>query len=92
MPPCNLGDEAAQRMVHVGERLAWTWVRKEGNEIDWVALLQRHPYFRLALEAADAWPVPGARIKDDDRPTRPGWRGRVTVAVPDAVPSGSVTV
>ena len=50
---------------HVGERLRARRVGGEDAEVDRVPAVQRDADLALALEAADAGAVPGARIDDD---------------------------
>src|SRR5579863_899 len=64
-------NEPAQSMKHIGDRLALARLRKEGDEIDRIPLMQGNADFRLALEAADARALTGTRIDNDDR--RLGW-------------------
>ena len=65
--PAHLFDEATQRVQHVGESLAGTRLGIEHHEIDRMPRVQRHPHFRIALEAADTGTVAGARVDHDDR-------------------------
>src|SRR6266516_7094500 len=67
MAACHFSDEPAQRVEHVGDRLAWARLRKEGDEVDRIPFMQGNAHFRFALEAADARAMPSTWIDDDDR-------------------------
>ena len=67
MPFGDFLDEAAQRTVNIGEGLPLFGFGKEYDEIDRVALMHRNAHLAVALEAADARAVAGARVNDDDR-------------------------
>jgi hypothetical protein len=69
MASYNLGDESAQRVMNVRQRLFLTRLHVVRHEIDGVALMQRHPNFRVPLETTNTGAMPGARVKDDNRPT-----------------------
>ena len=53
------------------DRLPWHGLGQEADEVAGVTRLQGNADLALGLEAADARPVPGARIDDDER-TLPG--------------------
>ena len=56
--------------MHVRQRLTRHGLGIEDHEIDRVAFVHRHADLAVALEPADARPVPGARINDDHRRLR----------------------
>ena len=79
----DFGDKIAQGIVYVGQRLSWHRLGKEDHEIDRMALVHSHADFAVVLEAANARPVPCARIDDDDR------RFRLVHAILPAIVSDS---
>jgi hypothetical protein len=52
-------------LAYIRQRLFRLGFREENDEIDWMAIPQADANLGLALEAADAAAVPGARIDDD---------------------------
>ena len=77
--PGDFLDEAAQRMVNIGEGLPLFGFGKEYDEIDRVALVHRNAHLAVALEAADARAVAGARVDHDHR--RPGHVDAIVPAI-----------
>jgi hypothetical protein len=65
----NLANKSAQRVMNVRQRLVLTRLHVVRHEIDWVALMHRHPNFRIPLETTNTGAMPGARVNDDNRPT-----------------------
>ena len=67
MQLAHLAHELLLRLAHVEQRLAGLGIAEEDDEVDRVALAQRHADLRVVLEAADAGAVAGTRIDDDVR-------------------------
>ena len=60
-------DEPPQCREHVSQGLTRARLGKEDHKVDRMADMEGDADFGVALEAADAGAVPGARINDDDR-------------------------
>ena len=60
--------KAASAVADVLNCLSGYGLRQKADEIAGVAGLKRHADLALGLEPADAGPVSGARIDDDERP------------------------
>ncbi len=57
----------AQNSKHVAERLTGIGINEERDEIHGVTGVERDANLGVSLEAANAWAMPGAWIKDDHR-------------------------
>src|SRR4051812_21715621 len=68
MPVTGLFGEGNDGAHYVLDRLAWLWIWAEANEIAGMAGLHSHADLAVGFEAANARPMAGTRIDDDEGP------------------------
>jgi hypothetical protein len=68
MELADLAHEHPLRFADVKQRLARLGIAEEDDEVNGMALAERHPDLRVVLESADAGAMARSRIDDDVRP------------------------
>ena len=66
--PDHLLDKASLRLAYVLDRLTGHRVRQKADEVAGMACRERDPDLAVMLHAADTGAMPGARVKNNERP------------------------
>src|SRR5262252_9906953 len=61
-------DKARLRLAHILDRLTGHRIGQEANEIAGMASGERNSDFTVVFHSANPGPMPGARVKHDERP------------------------